>query len=430
VIGEVAILVLMILIVNIVIKWEAVAAGDASICDKISGKEFKQYGSNPPRDKCYMMVAADKGDYDLCKKVKGWEMSYSKDDCIFEVISKNDDPKGCDMIKDDDRQAECNETFRSANALVMKDQMIDDLTAQIKEDPENPELKAKLEQLMNSKKALFPYLSSDEQNSYVREYREKIMENIDDEEVKVSIAKEYNDYKKNNPDMDIITMMDKMKAISDRQQTLKEIDEDANQLVDAVKEQMMELAQQGQDAMTDAMKEKASEWIKENGWDSMKWSLQNLEWMKEKYDKASAEYQAINEKYEKLKATYDKVMGIYTQMDSFDTLVAQGKLTADKAKGTQRSSLLQNGLTAVTEYVPVFGSTVSKVTDATFGTAIKVAEERAKRTTALDKCIEDPLNCDTDGISAYYMIYGYWCEKIYLWCYQSLWWWWIFFGLT
>jgi hypothetical protein len=192
-------------------------------------------------------------------------MSYTKEDCIFEVISKNDDPKGCDMIKDDDRKAECNETFRSANALVMKDQMIDDLTAQIKEDPENPDLKAKLEQLMNSKKALFPYLSSDEQNNYVREYREKIMENIDDEEVKVSIAKEYNNYKKNNPDMDIITMMDKMKAIADKQQTLKEIDEDANQLVDAVKSQMMDLAQQGQDALTDAMKEKASDWVKENG---------------------------------------------------------------------------------------------------------------------------------------------------------------------
>jgi hypothetical protein len=63
--------------------------------------------------------------------------------------------------------------------------------------------------------------------------------------------------------------------------------------------------------------------------------------------------------------------------------------------------LLQNGLTAVTDYVPVFGSTISKITDATFEMTIKVAEERAKRTTALDKCINDPLNCDTDNISGY-----------------------------
>lgn len=55
----------------------------------------------------------------------------------------------------------------------------------------------------------------------------------------------------------------------------------------------------------------------------------------------------------------------------------------------------------MTDYVPVFGSTISKITDATFETTIKVAEERAKRATALDKCIEDPLNCDTDNISGY-----------------------------
>jgi len=55
----------------------------------------------------------------------------------------------------------------------------------------------------------------------------------------------------------------------------------------------------------------------------------------------------------------------------------------------------------VTEYVPVFGSTISKITNATFETTIKVAEERAKRTTALDKCIDDPLNCNTDSISGY-----------------------------
>jgi hypothetical protein len=29
---------------------------------------------------------------------------------------------------------------------------------------------------------------------------------------------------------------------------------------------------------------------------------------------------------------YDQVNGIYTKMDGLDTLVAQGKLTADKAK--------------------------------------------------------------------------------------------------
>lgn len=49
---------------------QALSAGDPSMCKKIDGKEFKQYGSNPPRDKCYMMLAAKLGDYSLCNKVK------------------------------------------------------------------------------------------------------------------------------------------------------------------------------------------------------------------------------------------------------------------------------------------------------------------------------------------------------------------------
>ncbi len=63
--------------------------------------------------------------------------------------------------------------------------------------------------------------------------------------------------------------------------------------------------------------------------------------------------------------------------------------------------LLQNGLTAVTEYVPVFWSTISKITDATFEATMKFAQKRAERATALDKCINDPENCDTDSISWY-----------------------------
>ena len=148
------------------------------------------------------------------------------------------------MIKNKDRKAECNETFRSANAMIMKDQMIDDLTDQVKNDPDNAELKAKLEKLMKTKKELFTYLSPEEQSSYVKTYREKIMEDIDDEDVQSLVAKEYNEYKKNNPNADIITMMEKMKAIADKQEAIKKIDEDANALVDAVKEQMVGLAEQ------------------------------------------------------------------------------------------------------------------------------------------------------------------------------------------
>jgi arsenate reductase-like glutaredoxin family protein len=89
--------------------------------------------------------------------------------------------------------------------------------------------------VLESKKKLFPYLSSEEQSEYVKSYRENLMDDISDDDVKLAIAKEYNAYKKDNPDVDVISLLDKMKKITDKQQLIKRIDEDANYLVDAVK---------------------------------------------------------------------------------------------------------------------------------------------------------------------------------------------------
>jgi hypothetical protein len=88
-------------------------------------------------------------------------------------------------------------------------------------------------------------------------------------------------------------------------------------------------------------------------------------------------------------------------MDEFDSLVGKGKISKGQADVLKGSLLLQKGLTSVTEYVPVFGSTISTITDETFNTTIKLATERAQRSTSLEKCFDDPLNCDTDSISAY-----------------------------
>jgi len=189
------------------------------------------------------------------------------------------------LLKGKDRYEECNQTFRSANALAMKDQTIESLTEQSKNDPDNAELKAQIQKAMEAKKALFPFLSPTERSDYIKEQRLKIMDGIDDADVNSSVAKEYNAFRTANPTADVITLLDKMKSIADKQQAIKQADDDANTLVDAVKEQMTAIAQAGQDAATDAMKEKAADRIKENGGDKLKWSLKNLEWMKEKYDK-------------------------------------------------------------------------------------------------------------------------------------------------
>jgi len=147
----------------------------------------------------------------------------------------------------------------------MKDQTIDDLIEQLKKDPDNTMLKKELEQVMQAKRNLFPLLGPQEQSNYIKEQRERIMAGIDDTDVKTSIAKEYNAFRSANPDADIITLLEKMKSIADKQEAIKQMDEDANALVDAVKEQMLAIAQAGQDKVTDAMKEKAADWIKKNG---------------------------------------------------------------------------------------------------------------------------------------------------------------------
>jgi hypothetical protein len=147
----------------------------------------------------------------------------------------------------------------------MKDQTIEDLTEQSKNDPDNAELKAQIQKAMEAKKSMFTYLTPEEKNIYIKDQREKIMEGIDDADVSSAISKEYTAFRSANPDVDVITLLDKMKSIADKQEAIKQIDDDANALVDAVKEQMTALAQAGQDEVTDIMKEKAADWIKENG---------------------------------------------------------------------------------------------------------------------------------------------------------------------
>jgi hypothetical protein len=126
----------------------------------------------------------------------------------------------------------------------MRDQTIDDLTDQIKNNPDDAELKAKLQKAIDAKKALFPFLSATERATYIKDQREKVMDGIDDTDVQSMVAKEYTEFKKANPNADVITLLDKMKGIAEKQKLMKEIDEDANTLVDAVKNQMTDLAQQ------------------------------------------------------------------------------------------------------------------------------------------------------------------------------------------
>jgi len=84
------------------IQDAAVQSGNPDECDKVAQKdEFKKAGSNPPRDKCVMMNAMNAEDPDMCSKVKGGLMSYSKEDCEKSVAETATKPQTCTAMAGD-----------------------------------------------------------------------------------------------------------------------------------------------------------------------------------------------------------------------------------------------------------------------------------------------------------------------------------------
>jgi hypothetical protein len=155
------------------------------------------------------------------------------------------------------------------------------------------------------------------------------------------------------------------------------------------------------DAILDDAKEKILEEAYKRSWTNMKYTLDKLKWLKEKYDKWSEYYESVNKKYETLKAAYDKMKDIQDRLNKIEQLWKEWKLDAWKVEVLKWSILLWEGLEYATSYVPVFWSTISTVTKETFGVVNKFATSRAIRTTAVNKCIDDPLNCDVEWISWY-----------------------------
>ena len=109
----------------------------------------------------------------------------------------------------------------------------------------------------------------------------------------------------------------------------------------------------------------------------------------------------VHEQIDKLKAVYDEAAEVYGQVDEVNQMVREGKIEPGHAQALHGAIYLGKGLEYATQYVPVFGSTVSTISKETFDATIRFAKERASRTTALNKCIEDPENCDANGISGY-----------------------------
>jgi hypothetical protein len=235
------------------------------------------------------------------------------------------------------------------------------------------------------------------------------MGDVDDEDVKSEISKIFIDMRSKNPNMTMNEQLKKLEEIKDQQETSKRLDEYANSLMDQIKEgaggfagdTFDDLYGEDVEKYKEAMAQRGLKYLEEKSGKDLKRGIENLEWMKGKYDKASEQYEAINGQIEKLQKVYSAYKEVAGKIDAINKLLAEGRIDAGKAKVLHGAVYLGKGLEYATEYVPVFGSTISTVTKETFDATVKFAAKRAERTTSLDKCIEDPEHCDTDGITAY-----------------------------
>lgn len=329
----------------------AVQGSEPDECAKIKGEGFS--GSNPPRDKCYLQIAENTGDYNVCKKIEGGIMSYSEDECVTSIATKNSDPDGCKNLT--------SPAAEQCGAQVMKSS------------------------------------------------REALLVDVDDDDVKAEIVRQTLAVRDENPGMSLNDQLKKMAEVKEQQETIKRLDEAANTLMDQIKESASDFATTAVDDVygEDIEKYKATmaakgrQFLEEHGGNRMKEGIAQMESLKAKYDKASEQYEAINAKVEKLKKVYDEVSEVYNKVDEINKLVAEGKIDVGRAKVLHGAVYLSKGLEYATDYVPVFGSTISTISKETFNATIKFATSRASRTTAIDKCIDDPENCDPNGISPY-----------------------------
>lgn len=383
-------------------QFIAVQSASASACENIKWTKFKDSWSNPPRDKCYMQIAQNTWDISVCDKMKGWLMSYEKQECMLNTAVAHNQPLNCSKLKAfPSEYSQCNEKLVNLANVKSYDDKIVNIYKQLEDDPYNKALKAELAKLKKDKLDLYWILPWDKQTEYFTTRKNEILLWIHDEDVKLEIAKKFNDFKVANPNSNIDDRLDVLQNIKDTQGLMKDIDDSANSVYDEVKWALIEMAEEKQNEILDDAKEELIEEAYKRSSESMKWQLSKLERLKNQYDKASEAYQDLEKKYGKLKAAYDWLKDIQAKLWQFDRMLAEWKLDQGKAQVLKWAVLLWKWLEYATAYVPVFWSTISTVSKETFEVVTKFATERAKRTTAIDKCIEDPEHCDPSWITAY-----------------------------
>lgn len=116
----------------------AIQEGESEECEKIKGKDFASGGSNPPRDKCYLLIAENTGDLSACNNIKGGMLSYTREECILGAAMKHGDASGCKMLSGSDYERCANTVGPKilASGILEIDQQIKVLQDELAKSPD------------------------------------------------------------------------------------------------------------------------------------------------------------------------------------------------------------------------------------------------------------------------------------------------------
>lgn len=95
----------------------AVSSGDADECDMIPQKEGYT-SSNPPQDKCHLMIAENTGDPTACNDMKGGFGSYTRDECLENVFA-NGSPDDCAGLPN---EKECRDMYAQNGGVAVEEE--------------------------------------------------------------------------------------------------------------------------------------------------------------------------------------------------------------------------------------------------------------------------------------------------------------------
>ncbi len=242
-----------------------------------------------------------------------------------------------------------------------------------------------------------------------------LINDVTDQDARSDIIKTFIKEREKRDDLTIKQQQDLLAEIKQQYEFNQQMDEQANTLkantVDKLTEQVNKLV----DEKTEQAKQGAWDWFKEKtyGWvqgrdpanakyvETAKLAEERYNQAVEKYNDALDKYQAGKDYFDNAKKAYDEVKEVMDNVRRLQDKVNSGQISEDRARVLKGGVLLGKGLEHMTGYIPVFGDTASQVTAGTFQATMRFAEKRAERTTKLDKCIDDPDNCDPNGISAY-----------------------------